>query len=194
MNSYIKGFSMLELSCTLSINNYCRNTGPNTLRAGSFKFRSKPGRSSPPWSQWSYSSVCALVLHGSENAVFSTASWSQLFCTLTFFPFHLTLSFEKIPICVSLLYKSPGYHTEDVHGSYGCLSLLHITLLCQTDPSDARGGSLTEKFDVARFIVIEHSCLSSWLSHILVSHCSRRCFLIETSNSFIFVYQEVLSL
>jgi len=36
-----------------------------------------------------------------------------------FFSFQLTLSFDEIPICVSLLYKTPGYHIEDICGSYG---------------------------------------------------------------------------
>lgn len=114
--------------------------------------------------------------------------------SLFFFPFQLTLSFDETPICVSLLYKPPGYHSEDVHGSYRCLSLLYIILLCQADFSNARAGSLTEKFDVARFIVIEHPCLSKLSQlHFGVS-LPKKMFFIETSNDFIFVYQEVLSL
>lgn len=85
INSYIKDSLTLELSWILSINDYCWNTGLNSLHADSFKFRSKPQRPSPLWSQWSYGSVPTLVLHISENAVFSTASWVQLFCTFTFF-------------------------------------------------------------------------------------------------------------
>jgi len=54
--SYIKGSSMLELSCAPSINDYCQNTW-TSLHAGSFKFRSKPERSSLPWSHRSYGSV-----------------------------------------------------------------------------------------------------------------------------------------
>lgn len=39
--------------------------------------------------------------------------------------------------------------------------LLYAILLCQTDTSDARGGSLTEKFGLASFIVIEIPALVS---------------------------------
>lgn len=102
-----------------------------------------------------------------------------------FFSFQLTLYFGEMPICVSLLYKPPGYHTEDVRGSYGWLSLLYILyiiLLYQTNLSDARGGSLTEKFGVARFIVIEHPCLSSQLGHISVSYCPIRWFLLKQAT------------
>lgn len=76
--------------------------------------------------QWTH----ILVQHVSENAMFSTASWIQLFCTFTFFfSLQLALSFEGIHICVSLLYKPPGYHPERecTQGeSQGSLSLLCV--------------------------------------------------------------------
>lgn len=51
------------------------------------------------------------------------------------------------------------------------VSAMCYVMFCQTDLSDARGGSLTEKFGVARFIVIEHPCLSKRLSPVLACHC-----------------------
>lgn len=41
------------------------------------------------------------------------------------------------------------------------VSAMYYVMLCQTDLPDARGGSLTEQFGVASFIVIEHPHLSN---------------------------------
>lgn len=186
INSYIKDSLTLELSWILSINDYCWNTGLNSLHADSFKFRSKPQRPSPLWSQWSYGSVPTLVLHISENAVFSTASWVQLFCTFTFFFLSAyPLLWWDAYLCFSPLQASRLSYRGcawQLRMTVSAIYLLYIILLYQTDLSDARGGSLTETFGVARFIVIEHPCLSSQLGHILVSYCPIRWFLLKQAT------------
>lgn len=159
-STHIKYSLIFELSCTLSLNDCCRNTETACQLFDSNSDPNLKGQGLPHVS--GITAVDFSVQHISEDAMFSTASWIQLFGTFTFFfSLQLTLSFEGINICVSVLHKPPGYHTENVHRERvrdHCLCYVLCNALL-THLSDARGGSLTEKFSVARFIVNKHPTL-----------------------------------
>lgn len=183
--THIKGSLMFELSCTLSSNDYCRNTESNSWHAASNLDLNLRGQGLPD--------VSGVTL---VNLIFSSACFRKChvfscLLNLDFLHLHIFLFSSAYPLlwrdsylCVWPLQASRlsyrGCHVGRESGI--TVSAMYYIMLCQTDLPDARGGSLTEKFGVASFIVIEHLRLSDWVSPILACYCWGRCFLLKQAT------------